>query len=156
MITTMLAVPQQAMCCILSSGWSPVVWILCDDVSEHSVCSIFICGASRKNFLTAYTTYEDATECSETSVHKIQTPRYHPEERIQRSNTAKVWNQEAMCLCVAGCRAEPGADWGRHRRAALDQEESQFIFLQKHGQLLLHLSPKLSVMSGEVVIMPYR
>jgi len=36
----------------------------CADVSEHSVCSIFIDGVS--------TTYEDGTECSETSAHKIQ------------------------------------------------------------------------------------
>ena len=67
-------------------------------------------------------------------------------------NMAKVWNQAAF---VAGCRAEPGADRGRHRRAALGQEESQCVFLQKHGQLLLHLSPKLSVMSGKAVITPY-
>jgi len=29
-------------------GWSPCVWILCADVSEHSVSSIFIGGVSRK------------------------------------------------------------------------------------------------------------
>jgi hypothetical protein len=29
-------------CCILSFGWYPGVWILYTDVSEHSVCSIFI------------------------------------------------------------------------------------------------------------------
>jgi len=34
---------------ILSCGWFPGVWILYFDVSEHSVCSIFICGVSRKN-----------------------------------------------------------------------------------------------------------
>jgi len=34
---------------ILSFGWFPGVWILCTDVSEHSVCSIFIVGINRKN-----------------------------------------------------------------------------------------------------------
>jgi len=29
------------------------------------------------------TTYEDETECSETSAHKIQTPGIHPKERKQ-------------------------------------------------------------------------
>jgi hypothetical protein len=29
------------------------------------------------------TTYEDGTECSETSAHKIQAPGNHPKERIQ-------------------------------------------------------------------------
>ena len=36
-------------CCIISFGWFPGVWILCADVSEHSVCSIVIGGVSRKN-----------------------------------------------------------------------------------------------------------
>jgi len=49
------------------------------DVSEHDVCSILIGGISRKNnvipvILPAHTTYEDGTECSETSAYKIQTP----------------------------------------------------------------------------------
>jgi len=35
--------------------------------------------------LPAYTTYEDGTECFETSAHKIQTPRNYPKERIQHS-----------------------------------------------------------------------
>jgi len=29
--------------------------------------------------------YEDGTECSETSAHKIQTPGYYPEESIRHS-----------------------------------------------------------------------
>jgi len=29
-----------------------------------------------------HTTYEDGTECSETSAHKIQTPGNNPKERI--------------------------------------------------------------------------
>jgi len=33
--------------------------------------------------LPTYTTYEDGTECSETSAHKIQTPGNHPKARLQ-------------------------------------------------------------------------
>jgi hypothetical protein len=36
-------------CCNLSFGWFPGVWILCANVSEHCVCSIFIGCVSRKN-----------------------------------------------------------------------------------------------------------
>ena len=35
--------------CILSFGWLPGVSILCADVSDHPVCSIFTGGVSRKN-----------------------------------------------------------------------------------------------------------
>jgi hypothetical protein len=37
------------LCCILSFGWFPGIWVLYADVSEHSVCSFFIGGVSRKN-----------------------------------------------------------------------------------------------------------
>ena len=37
------------LCCIPSFGWFPGIWILYADVSEHSVCSFFIGGVSRKN-----------------------------------------------------------------------------------------------------------
>jgi hypothetical protein len=64
----------------------PGVWILSADVSEHSVCSIFIGGASWKHLIPAiildYTAYEDGTEFSETS-YRFQTPVNHPKERIQ-------------------------------------------------------------------------
>jgi len=50
MITNMLTVPQQATCYILSCGRFPGVWILCADVSEQSICSIFIGGVSKKIF----------------------------------------------------------------------------------------------------------
>jgi len=33
----------------------------------------------------AYITYEDGTECSENSAHKIQTPGNYPEESILHS-----------------------------------------------------------------------
>jgi len=35
--------------CSLSFGRFPRVWILCADISEHSVCSFFIGGVNRKN-----------------------------------------------------------------------------------------------------------
>jgi hypothetical protein len=35
-------------------------------------------------FFPAYTTYEDGTECSETSAYKIQTPGIHQRGRIRR------------------------------------------------------------------------
>ena len=37
--------------CILSFGWFPGVWILCANISEHVLSSIFIGGVSRKNNL---------------------------------------------------------------------------------------------------------
>jgi len=72
--------------------------MLCADVSEYSVCSIFVSGVSRKDnqdevypsnlvpvILPACTICEDGAECSETSAHKIQTPGNRPKERIQHS-----------------------------------------------------------------------
>jgi len=44
-----------------------------------TLCSIFIGGVNSIS-LPAYTTYEDGPECSETSVHKIQTTGNHPKE----------------------------------------------------------------------------
>ena len=67
-----------------------VVFFLLDDfpTSEfymptfrNTVCSIFIGGVS---IIPAYTAYEDGTECSEMSVHKIQTPGNQPKERTQQ------------------------------------------------------------------------
>jgi hypothetical protein len=42
-------------CCILSYGWFPGIWILCADVSEHSV----------------HITYEDGRGCSETFINLL-------------------------------------------------------------------------------------
>jgi enterochelin esterase-like enzyme len=39
--------------------------------------------------LPVHKTYEDGTECSETSSHKIQTPGNHPKEKIQHSQHGK-------------------------------------------------------------------
>ena len=52
------------------------IWTLYANVSEHSVCSIFIGGS----YLP---TYEDGTECSEILAYKIQTPGNYPEESTQ-------------------------------------------------------------------------
>jgi hypothetical protein len=46
---------------------------------RNTVCSVFIVGVS------AYTAYEDGTECSEMSAHKIQMLGNHTKERIQHS-----------------------------------------------------------------------
>jgi len=61
-------------CCIHSLGWFAGVWILRAGVTEHYVCFIFI-GRVNK-------TYENGTECSETSAYKIQKPWNHLKERI--------------------------------------------------------------------------
>jgi hypothetical protein len=39
--------------------------------------------------LPAYTTYEDRTECSKMSAHKIQMSGNHPKERIQHSEQSQ-------------------------------------------------------------------
>jgi hypothetical protein len=58
-------------------GWFPGIWILCADLSEHSLCSSF--------FLITPPMKMEQRECSETSVHKIQTPGNHSKESIQHS-----------------------------------------------------------------------
>jgi hypothetical protein len=50
-----------------------------DEVSEHSVVSIFIGGVF---FLFPPPIKMELTGCSETSAHTIQTPENHPKERI--------------------------------------------------------------------------
>jgi len=67
-----------SICCIISFGWFPGVWILYADALEHCVCSIFV-GSSRPPMKM------EQTECSETSAYKIQTPGDHPKERIWHS-----------------------------------------------------------------------
>jgi len=63
---------------MLSFGWYPSVWILYADVSEHSVCSIFI---GRFHLPMKM----EQTECSETLAYKIQTLGNHPKESMQHS-----------------------------------------------------------------------
>ena len=99
-------------CHYLSFGWFPGVWILCADVSEHSVCSIFICGVSKEKFflLTPHMKTEHIKcsqklahfsvsrkkfflltlpvkmeQCSEKSAQKIQTPGHYRKGRIKLS-----------------------------------------------------------------------
>jgi hypothetical protein len=48
--------------------------------------------------LSAYTAYEDGTECSETSAHKFQTPGNHAKERIQLSSLVPVVERELAQL----------------------------------------------------------
>jgi hypothetical protein len=55
-------------CCILSFGWLPGVWLLCADISQHSVSSIFIGGVTGIFLLTPHTKMEQL-ECSETSAY---------------------------------------------------------------------------------------
>jgi hypothetical protein len=70
---------------ILSFGWYPGVWIL----------------YARKNYsiLPAYNVYEDGTECSETSVYKIQTPRHHLKEVIQHSEKSEILISRIISIC---------------------------------------------------------
>jgi len=44
------------------------------------------------SFYTQLPAYEDATECSETSAYKIQTPGNYPKESIQQ-----IWNCMEIC-----------------------------------------------------------
>ena len=57
---------------MFSFGYFPGVWIIYADVSEHSICSIFI-GKPMKM---------EQIECSETSAYIIQTPAKYPKENI--------------------------------------------------------------------------
>jgi len=94
---------------VSSFGWFSGVWILCADVSEHSVRSSSIGGV----LLTTPMKME-LTECSETSAHKIRPPRNHPEERTQhsehderfKSRTVMIFNEDKqnhvsnICLLI--------------------------------------------------------
>ena len=66
---------------------------------------------SHSSFLS---TFEDGTECSETSANKIQTPGNYPEESMQHSEhgeslksrnkyCSKQANQIPVCVCVRAC-----------------------------------------------------
>jgi hypothetical protein len=54
-------------CGILTFGWFPGVWILCADVSKHTICSIFIGCVYRKKELLTPPMKMEQTECFETS-----------------------------------------------------------------------------------------
>ena len=44
--------------------------------------------------------YEDGTECSETSVYKIQTPGNYPEESIQRSEHGESLKSRIFSISI--------------------------------------------------------
>jgi len=73
--------------------WFPGAWILCAEVSEHSVCSTFI-GLSYSHDLWRL----DQTECSEKPAHKIRAPGNRPKGEYKILNKAKVWNQEKFYM----------------------------------------------------------
>jgi hypothetical protein len=50
------------------------------------------------------TSYEDGTEGSDSSAHKIQTPGDYQKKKYNVLNMAKVWNQALLLL--------PYNDWG--------------------------------------------
>jgi len=45
-------------------------------------------------------TYEDGTECSETSAYKIQTPENYPEESIQHSEHGESLKSRIIVLVI--------------------------------------------------------
>jgi len=69
---------------------------LCDDVSEHTISSIFMGGLSKE--LTSPMKMEQ-TECSGMSIHKIQTPGNHPKERTQRSERGEILKSSIRLTC---------------------------------------------------------
>ena len=77
--------------CMYSFGYFPGVWLFYADVSEHSICSIFIGWMwSMKYFILYFILYiqplkMELIECSETSTHNNQTPGKYPKEYIQDS-----------------------------------------------------------------------
>jgi hypothetical protein len=54
------------------------------DVSEHSICSIFI---GRCVFFINTCLWRWNRQCSETSAYKIQTPGNYPEEKKRKHTT---------------------------------------------------------------------
>jgi len=71
-----------------SFGLFSGIWIWYADVSEF--CSILIGGVS------TYATYEDGTECSETSAYKVQTPGTQPEVRKQKTTFCLLSNNDVL------------------------------------------------------------
>jgi hypothetical protein len=67
---------QTHSCCIISLWSFPGISILFANISEHSVCSLFLLTPPMKM---------KQTECTKTLAYKIQTPGNHPKERIWHS-----------------------------------------------------------------------
>jgi len=64
---------------------SVVFFLLSDSLATEFYVPIFRNTLWRSSFILVHITYEDGTECSETSAHKFQTPGNHPKERIKYS-----------------------------------------------------------------------
>ena len=58
------------------------------------VCFLFF------SFYTHLPAYEDGTECSETSAHKIQTPGNYPAETIQHSEHDESLKSRMMVVTI--------------------------------------------------------
>ena len=67
--------------CMYSFGYFPGVWLLYADISEHSICTIFISWIW--SILHIQPMKMKEIECSETSAYKNQTPGKYPKEYIQ-------------------------------------------------------------------------
>ena len=53
-------------------------------------------------FILSYTTYEEGTECSETSAHTFQAPGDHQKERLQDSSGMSVRLPDCISLALTG------------------------------------------------------
>jgi hypothetical protein len=93
--------------CILSFGWFPGVWTLCDNVSEHTLFHLH----RRCRWWCAYTAYEDGTDCFETSAYKIQAPGKHPKERIRHSERGESLKSKkihsVLCILIESLKYKP-------------------------------------------------
>jgi len=90
----------------ISIGWFLGVWILCADVSEHTVCSIFIGSVRRNNGCGKGTKMEQG-------VAEIRIPENHPKERIR-------YSEDGECL-KSRIQRKVGTDWsGRDGESMLN------------------------------------
>ena len=119
-------------CCMHSSGLFPGVWILCADVSEHSVPSSY--------------PYEDGTECSETSEYKFQTSGNYPEESIKhlswkanRFSPSQKMEPEVSILGLQVPATCPTQSWARPVQSMPAHPNSWRSMLIIHSQLGLGL-----------------
>jgi len=78
--------------CILSFGWFPGVWTVYADVSEQSVCPVFIDGVSTK---TLHHQWRWNRQIVPKRRHiKFRRRRITETKEYDVQNTVKVWNQE--------------------------------------------------------------
>ena len=85
------AITQQIHCFILSFGWFAGIWILCANILERSVCSIFIGGPY---LLTWLLKMEQSVPKRRRIIFRPQWITQKKEYNIQ--NRTKVWNQEQI------------------------------------------------------------